>query len=44
MLEHQEKRAVINVRSEEECNEMTPPDISRRLEELREHEVASSTF
>ena len=43
MIEHQEKQGVLHTKSDEEYNEMAPPDISRRLEELCEHEVASST-
>ena len=43
MIEHQEKQGVLHIKSDEEYNEMAPLDISRRLEELCEHEVASST-
>ena len=43
MIEHQEKQGVLRIKSDEEYNEMAPPDILRRLEELCEHEVASST-
>ena len=43
MIEHQEKQGVFRIKSNEEYNEMAPPDISRRLEELCERKVASST-